>query len=86
MALAQEFDWFTYVPTVSRPWEDPEWRGERGRVEDVMRKYADAAGMRPGYGGVFLCGHPGMISGARAIMRRAGFDNKAIREEQYWPD
>ena len=44
------------------------------------------AGMRPGYGGVFLCGHPGMISGARAIMRRAGFDNKAIREEQYWPD
>jgi len=27
-----------------------------------------------------------MISGARAIMRRAGFDNKAIREEQYWPD
>jgi hypothetical protein len=42
--------------------------------------------MRPGNGGVFLCGHPGMISGARAIMRRAGFDNKAIREEQYWPD
>ncbi len=84
--LAKEFDWFTYVPTVSRPWEDPEWRGELGRVEDVMRKYADAADMRPGYGGVFLCGHPGMISGARAIMRRAGFDNKAIREEQYWPD
>ncbi len=40
----------------------------------------------PGNGGVFLCGHPGMISGARAIMRRAGFDDKAIREEQYWPD
>ncbi len=84
--LAQEFDWLTYVPTVSRPWEDPDWRGELGRVEDVMRKYADAAGMRPGYGGIFLCGHPGMISGARAIARRAGFDNKAIREEQYWPD
>jgi ferredoxin-NADP reductase len=51
-----------------------------------MRKHADAAGMRTGNGGVFLCGHPGMISGARAIMRRAGFDDKAIREEQYWPD
>ena len=86
VALAEEFSWFTYVPTVSRPWEDPEWRGEWGRVEDVMRKYADQAGMRPGSGGIFLCGHPGMISGARAIMRRAGFDNKAIREEQYWPD
>lgn len=85
-ALEREFDWFTYVPTVSRPWEDPEWTGERGRVEDVVRKHADAAGMIPGNGGVFLCGHPGMISGARAIMRRAGFDDKAIREEQYWPD
>jgi ferredoxin--NADP+ reductase len=85
-ALEREFDWFTYVPTVSRPWEDPDWRGERGRVEDVVRKHADAAGMRPGFGAVFLCGHPGMISGARAIMRRAGFDDKAIREEQYWPD
>jgi ferredoxin/flavodoxin---NADP+ reductase len=84
--LEREFDWFTYVPTVSRPWEDPEWIGEHGRVEDVLRKYADQAGMRPGNGGVFLCGHPGMISGARAIMRRAGFDDKAIREEQYWPD
>ncbi len=86
MALDRQFDWFTYVPTVSRPWEDPAWAGEHGRVEDVMRKYADAAGMVPGYGAIFLCGHPGMISGARAIMRRAGFDDKAIREEQYWPD
>ncbi len=85
-ALAAEFDWFSYVPTVSRPWEDPEWSGERGRVEDVVRKYADEAGIRPGNGGIFLCGHPGMISGARAIMRRGGFDDKAIREEQYWPD
>ena len=86
VALEREFDWFTYVPTVSRPWEDPEWTGERGRVEDVVRKYADEAGLRPGNGGIFLCGHPGMISGARAIMRRAGFDDKSIREEQYWPD
>ena len=85
-ALDREFDWFTYVATVSRPWEDPDWTGERGRVEDIIRKYVDGAGMRPGNGGIFLCGHPGMISGARAIMRRAGFDNKAIREEQYWPD
>jgi ferredoxin--NADP+ reductase len=84
--LEREFDWFRYVPTVSRPWEDSEWSGELGRVEDVIRKYADAEGLRPGNGGIFLCGHPGMISGARAIMRRAGFDDKAIREEQYWPD
>jgi ferredoxin--NADP+ reductase len=83
--LDLDFPWFTYVPTVSRPWEDENWDGETGRVEDVLRKHADTM-MRPGNGAVFLCGHPGMIANARAIMRRRGFDDKEIREEQYWPD
>ncbi|MBV9099810.1 MAG: ferredoxin--NADP reductase [Candidatus Dormibacteraeota bacterium] len=85
-ALADAAPWFRYVPTVSRPWEDPDWRGELGRVEDVLRTYADEAGVRAGHGGVFLCGHPGMISNARAIMRRAGLADAQVREEQYWPD
>ncbi|MHB8719673.1 MAG: FAD-binding oxidoreductase [Candidatus Dormibacteria bacterium] len=81
-----ELDWFTYVPTVSRPWDDPEWTGETGRVEDVLRKHSDAAGLHPGYGAIYLCGNPGMISNARGTMRRRGFADKEIREEQYWPD
>ncbi|TMC50159.1 MAG: ferredoxin--NADP reductase [Chloroflexi bacterium] len=86
-AMAAEVPWFEYVPTVSRPWEDPEWRGETGRVEDVLRKYADAAGIAPGSGAVYLCGHPGMIATGRAIMRRRGLnDDSEIFEEQYWPD
>ena len=85
-ALALEFRWFTYVPIVSRPWDVPTWNGERGRVEDVVRKYADAAGIRLDHGRIFLCGHPGMISSARAIMRRASIEDEAISEEQYWPD
>lgn len=84
--LAAEFGWVHYVPTVSRPWEDPEWDGETGRVEDVLRKHADNFGVAPGHGAVFLCGHPTMISNARAIMRRHGLGDKEIREEQYWPD
>ena len=84
--FAAQHQWFTYVPTISRPWEDSEWTGETGRVEDVLRKYADIAGLKPGHGGVYLCGHPQMISNARAIMRRRGLDDKAIREEQYWPE
>lgn len=85
-ALDAEMEWFTYVPTVSRPWESPEWAGEKGRVEELLRKHGDANGVEPGHAGIYLCGHPGMISGARAIMRRAGFDDRAIREEQYWPE
>jgi len=85
-ALAAEVPWFEFVPTVSRPWEDAEWPGETGRVEDILRKYADAYGVKPGSAGVYLCGHPQMIANARGIMLRRGFSDKEIREEQYWPD
>ncbi|HEY6379891.1 MAG TPA: FAD-binding oxidoreductase [Candidatus Dormibacteraeota bacterium] len=85
-ALAQDASWFTYIPTVSRPWLCPGWAGETGRVEDVLRKYSDSLGVERGRAGVYLCGHPGMIAGARAIMLRKGIDDKAIREEQYWPE
>ena len=84
--LDAALDWFTYIPTISRPWDDPEWSGETGRVEDVMRKHADDAGIGPGHGAVYLCGHPGMITNGRGIMRRRGLSDKEIREEQYWPD
>ena len=85
-ALARDAPWFTYIPTVSRPWLCPDWTGETGRAEDVLRKYADSLDMEPGKAGVYLCGHPGMISAGRAIMVRKGFDDKSIREEQYWPE
>ena len=28
--LAAELPWLTYVPTISRPWDDPAWTGETG--------------------------------------------------------
>src|SRR5256884_6374157 len=34
---SREVPWFKYVATVSRPWEDPGWPGERGRVDDLLR-------------------------------------------------
>jgi len=77
---------FQYVPTVSRPWDDPSWQGETGRAEDVLRKYSDEFGIGPRTGVVYLCGHPGMIATARAVMRRRGLDDSEILEEQYWPE
>src|SRR5204863_5093183 len=46
-ALAKKFQWLRYIPTVSRPWEDPAWKGEVGRAEDVLRKYLDSLGLEP---------------------------------------
>jgi ferredoxin/flavodoxin---NADP+ reductase len=83
-ALAREFPWFSYIPVISRPWEDPEWKGEVGRVEDVLRKYIDELKLEPPRTTVYLCGHPQMIENGRGILRRRGFAKEAIRTELYW--
>lgn len=81
---AREASWLTYVPTVSRPWEDKEWKGEVGRCEDILRKYADQWGLRAEDTTAYLCGHPEMIEKAKGIVQRRGFPKESLREEQYW--
>jgi len=85
-ALTEKFEWFEYVPTISRPWLDPNWPGERGRVEDVVRKHADRFELRPGSASAFICGNPQMIDNVKGALRRGGFEDAAVHEEQYWPE
>jgi len=84
VALSDQFDWLEYVPVVSRPWEDPDWGGELGRVEDVIRKYVDASPFSPSETAAYTCGHPQMIDKAQGIFERTGFDPDAIHEEKYF--
>jgi ferredoxin/flavodoxin---NADP+ reductase len=84
LAMAREYPWLTYIQTISRPWEDPAWTGERGRVDDLVRKYSDNLGLEPENTTAYLCGNPGMIVNARDILRRRGFEKAYIKEETYW--
>ena len=81
---AAETDWLDYVPTVSRPWDDPDWSGERGRVEDVLRKHLDRYDFPLDDTAAYTCGHPQMIDKAQGIFERAGFADEAIHEEKYF--
>jgi NAD(P)H-flavin reductase len=72
------------VPTVSRPWDDPGWSGEVGRVDDVIRKYADQWFADPTQGMAHLCGHPSMIEHGKAILGRRGWAKKSLKEESYF--
>lgn len=83
-SLARQVDWLEYVPTVSRPWEDPDWTGECGRVEDVLRKYLDASPYSASETAAYTCGHPKMIDKAQGVFERAGFAEEAIHEEKYF--
>jgi len=82
--LAGRVDWLTFVPTVSRPWEDTKWTGETGRAEDVIRKYGDQLGFDHTNAVVYACGHPQMIENAKGIWARARFPEERIKEEKFF--
>ena len=82
--IAGESPWLSYVPTVSRPWEDQDWKGEVGRVDDLLRKYADQWRLTAQNTTAYICGHPEMIEHVKGILRRAGFAKDGLREEVYW--
>jgi ferredoxin--NADP+ reductase len=81
---AREVPWLTYVPTVSRPWEDKAWNGETGRVDDLLRKYTDKWNLAPENTKVYLCGHPGMIENANGIVKRHGWQENSIKKEAFF--
>ncbi len=82
--FADHAPWFTYVPSISRPWEDEKWKGEVGRIDDLIRKYADQWGCTGQNSIAYLCGHPEMVEHAKGIMKRVGFDKEHFKEEVYW--
>jgi ferredoxin/flavodoxin---NADP+ reductase len=82
--LVSEVPWLNYVPTISRPWEDPDWTGETGRVDDIIRKYGDRWELNTRNAAAYLCGHPEMIEHGKAILRRCGWTKDAMKEEVYF--
>ncbi len=82
--IAHDVPWLTYVPTVSRPWDDQKWMGETGRVDDVLRKYADMWDLTGANAVGYLCGHPQMIEHGKGMLQRIGFTKDVLKEEVYW--
>jgi ferredoxin/flavodoxin---NADP+ reductase len=74
-----------YVPTVSRPNENPNWAGCTGRVETIVESQLDAHGLTPETATIYLCGNPEMISAVDEIATARGFPPEQIRKELYWP-
>ena len=82
--LDAENDWLTYVPTVSRPHEDADWKGLTGRVHDLVLGQLERFCCGPKETVAYLCGHPGMIEAGRKMLIEAGFANEDVHEEKYW--
>jgi len=82
--LSAEVNWFSFSPTISRPWEDRSWHGETGRVDDLVRKYADNWNLSPANTSAYLCGHPSMIENVKGILHRRGWEQSSMKEEVYF--
>jgi ferredoxin--NADP+ reductase len=84
----------TYLPVISRPQEDPTWRGLGGYLQDVLVsdviQERTGLAVTPGNFHVFLCGNPAMIDEATARMSARGFVpdkgrvSGSLHTEVYW--
>jgi ferredoxin/flavodoxin---NADP+ reductase len=81
---AAEVPWLKFATTISRPWEDTSWKGQTGRVDDLVRKYASDWNLRPESTTAYLCGHPNMVENGRGILERAGWQKGSMFEEVYF--
>ncbi|MEO5373134.1 MAG: ferredoxin--NADP reductase [Alphaproteobacteria bacterium] len=85
---------FAYLPVVSRPEVDRDWQGRTGRLPSWLENPALAEGcgfpLSPTTAHVFLCGNPGMIEQAEAVLTARGYvvDERGtagtLHREKYW--
>lgn len=86
---------FAWLPTVSRPAEEPvPWGGETGHVQELWTRgrLAERWGFRPTPADthVLLCGSPGMIDDMIALLQGEGYrlaehgQAGEIHAERYW--
>ena len=83
-----------YVPSITRPREDPWWAGETGRItqwfqSNLLRDKLEVE-LDPARTSVFLCGNPAMIADAQKILEPLGYTAYSPRSpgslhiEEYW--
>jgi ferredoxin--NADP+ reductase len=82
--LSDKVPWFSFASTISRPWDEASWKGETGRVDELVRKYADHWQLAPESTTAYLCGHPSMVANVKGILHRRGWQKSSIKEELYF--
>jgi ferredoxin/flavodoxin---NADP+ reductase len=85
---------FTYIPSITRPEQDPHFRGQTGRIQHLLEtgvvENSSGLPLDPARLDVFLCGNPEMIVQVRAMLQAKGFTADhgkhvgTIHVEEYW--
>jgi ferredoxin--NADP+ reductase len=85
---------FTYIPSITRPAEDPHFSGRTGRIpkllEDGVVEQLAGVPLDPATTDVFLCGNPEMITHVKTALESRGFtkdhgkQSGTLHVEEYW--
>lgn len=93
-ALAASLPNLTYIPSITRPHLDPDWKGDVGRItryfdSDVLKERLGLE-LHPGKASVFLCGNPAMIEDVKKVLEPKGYITHSpaaqgsLHIEEYW--
>jgi len=70
---------FRFVPTLSRPTDDDQWDGEKGRVTDLIEKHIpENANIQ-----VYICGGPTMVESCEVILKEKGIPAEHIFYDKF---
>lgn len=85
---------FTYIPSITRPEQDPHFRGSTGRIQNLLEQGVveslSGLPLDPALAEVFLCGNPDMIRLVKDLLQTRGFvadqgkELGTVHVEEYW--
>ena len=85
---------FTYIPSITRPDQDPHFHGHAGRIQTLVEQGVvekeSGITLDPAKAEVFLCGNPDMVNLVKILLEAKGFATKhgdkpaTIHVEEYW--
>ncbi|MFA5554778.1 MAG: 2Fe-2S iron-sulfur cluster binding domain-containing protein [Phycisphaerae bacterium] len=75
----KQLDDFKFVPVISRPKQNQNWKGQTGLVTEAVERNAKNASEAEGY----LCGSPGLIDASVKILKKLGMPSNKIYYDKF---
>ncbi|MBA7467639.1 MAG: 2Fe-2S iron-sulfur cluster binding domain-containing protein [Spirochaeta sp.] len=78
-ALEEKLANFSFVPALSAPEEDDNWKGETGLITETLAKHLSSGDNVEAY----LCGSPGMIDACIKVLKTGGVPEEFIYYDKF---
>jgi len=78
-SLADQLDWFTFIPALSSPADEDQWTGQTGLITEVVGRHLERGPQTEGY----LCGSAGMIDASVKVLSDNGVPEAEIFYDKF---